>query len=387
MSGELGLSSEAEAVYRAMLTHHEDGVAALATRLRLEERSVRDALDELSRLAMLQPSADRPGRMRAVAPGVGLRVLTARRQRELAEMECRVRASQEAAARMIAEYTASSAAAVGTEILTGTDEVCDRLRELFSGARNEVTALAPGGAGAGAPLTTSLTFNEDVLRRGVRVRAVYLDSARHHDPKSRHVEGLIDLGVEVRTAPAFATRMLVVDRSTALLPLHADADADGAVLLTGRGPLTALCELVDTIWSQSRPWGEQPVPGRTGCTPREAAVLTILADGGTDDTVAQKLGVSPRTARRLAATLMERLGARSRFQAGVIAAQEGLVLGYAPAKPPEKDGLSALVSPASTTSADRPRPGHHPRVLRASVRRPARPLAPSDSAPKQGSRD
>ncbi|MFF7912187.1 hypothetical protein [Streptomyces sp. NPDC007914] len=39
--------------------------------------------------------------------------------------------------------------------------------------------------------------------------------------------------------------------------------------------------------------------------------------------MAKRLGVSPRTARRIAADLMERLEARSRFEAGVHAVQDG----------------------------------------------------------------
>ncbi|GAA3135976.1 hypothetical protein GCM10010521_22600 [Streptomyces rameus] len=37
----------------------------------------------------------------------------------------------------------------------------------------------------------------------------------------------------------------------------------------------------------------------------------------------KRLGVSPRTAHRIAADLMERLEARSRFEAGVHAVQDG----------------------------------------------------------------
>lgn len=43
----------------------------------------------------------------------------------------------------------------------------------------------------------------------------------------------------------------------------------------------------------------------------------------TDDAIAKRLGVSPRTARRVANDMMERLGARSRFQAGALAVQHG----------------------------------------------------------------
>ncbi|WP_197364098.1 response regulator transcription factor, partial [Streptomyces clavuligerus] len=60
-----------------------------------------------------------------------------------------------------------------------------------------------------------------------------------------------------------------------------------------------------------------------GLTPQQSVALHLLADGHTDDSVAKRLGVSPRTARRMANDLMERLEARSRFEAGVRAVQRG----------------------------------------------------------------
>ncbi|MCM4081122.1 helix-turn-helix domain-containing protein [Paractinoplanes hotanensis] len=53
-------------------------------------------------------------------------------------------------------------------------------------------------------------------------------------------------------------------------------------------------------------------------------MLGLLATGLTDESVAARLGVSERTVRRTMAAVMARLGARSRFQAGLIAARQGL---------------------------------------------------------------
>jgi DNA-binding CsgD family transcriptional regulator len=58
---------------------------------------------------------------------------------------------------------------------------------------------------------------------------------------------------------------------------------------------------------------------------RELELLALLAAGLTDGSVAARLGVSERTVRRTMAATMLRLGARSRFQAGLLAAHLGLV--------------------------------------------------------------
>lgn len=54
---------------------------------------------------------------------------------------------------------------------------------------------------------------------------------------------------------------------------------------------------------------------------RERETLVLLAEGLTDDGISRRTGLSVRTSRRTIAHLMDRLGARSRFQAGVEAAR------------------------------------------------------------------
>lgn len=63
---------------------------------------------------------------------------------------------------------------------------------------------------------------------------------------------------------------------------------------------------------------------------QQAEALRLLAQDHTDQAVAKRLGISPRTARRTAAEVMARLDARSRFQAGVLAAQRGHLPGPGP---------------------------------------------------------
>ncbi|WP_155354621.1 LuxR C-terminal-related transcriptional regulator [Acrocarpospora macrocephala] len=49
----------------------------------------------------------------------------------------------------------------------------------------------------------------------------------------------------------------------------------------------------------------------------------MLLEGQTDEGAARRLGLSLRTVRRSMSSLMTRLGARSRFQAGARAVQRG----------------------------------------------------------------
>ncbi|MFF7591903.1 LuxR C-terminal-related transcriptional regulator [Kitasatospora purpeofusca] len=321
----LGLDAVAESVYRAMLAHPGDGVAALAGRLSLAEPQVRTALDHLSELALLRPSAERPGSLRAVSPDVGMEILMARQQAELAAAQARIEASRAAAAQLIADYAdlRPEANTPDVEQLVGLDRIRDRLSRFSNEAREEIMTFAPDGGQRPENIEAAKPLNRALADRGVRMRTVYLDSVRNSPHTVEYVNWLAALGGQVRTVPELPTRMIVVDRATAVIPVRSDDTAAGAVVLTGQGMLTALCALFESVWAGAQPLGAVAQLDRNGLTAQERTALTLLADGHTDDAIAKRLGVSPRTARRIATDLMERLEARSRFQAGARAAQAG----------------------------------------------------------------
>ncbi|MFD3326932.1 helix-turn-helix transcriptional regulator [Streptomyces sp. NPDC058701] len=78
------------------------------------------------------------------------------------------------------------------------------------------------------------------------------------------------------------------------------------------------------------PAGPAPVP-QGALTGTEAAVIEGLAQGLTDESVARRVGVTPRTVRRHVAAVSERYGATSRLQLG-------LLLGRVPERRPVPDG-------------------------------------------------
>ncbi|MFI8344379.1 helix-turn-helix domain-containing protein [Streptomyces sp. NPDC085639] len=330
MLTELGLDARAEAVYRAMLMEPGSGVAALAVAVGVGEEEVREALDLLSELALVQPSADDSGRLRAVSPDIGMEILMARGQAELAARQQRLEASRAAAARLISEYSQLRPAArhPGVEQLIGLDAVRDRLVALTRETKEELLAFSPDATLSESALAASRPLNRTLLERGVRMRTIYLDSVRNSRPSIEHANWLTQLGGQVRTAASLPTRMLIVDRSTALIPVSDDSSA-GAVVLSGHGMLVALCALFESTWAAAQPLAEVAVLGPDGLTAQQVAAVRLLSEGHTDEAIAKRLGVSSRTARRIANELMERLGARSRFEAGVRAVQEG----WLPARP------------------------------------------------------
>jgi DNA-binding NarL/FixJ family response regulator len=59
--------------------------------------------------------------------------------------------------------------------------------------------------------------------------------------------------------------------------------------------------------------------------PTQEAILRLLAEGETDQSIARSLGITTRTVTRRIGEIYEVLGVESRFQAGVAAKELGIV--------------------------------------------------------------
>jgi DNA-binding NarL/FixJ family response regulator len=76
-------------------------------------------------------------------------------------------------------------------------------------------------------------------------------------------------------------------------------------------------------------WIRPPAPSAgsdlEGLTPREAEVLALLAEGLSNKSIAQRLGISERTAKFHVESILGKLGAENRSEAIVIAARRGMI--------------------------------------------------------------
>ncbi|MDN0194369.1 LuxR family transcriptional regulator [Streptomyces sp. S.PNR 29] len=326
----LGLDETAESVYRAMLGRPQADLADLRRHLGISDASLRAALDRLSELALVRQALDDPRCFRAVDPAVSMQVLVARQEERLAAEQQRVEQTRLAAAKLMADFAASRPRKhpADVEQLDGIDEIRDRINVLCREVQSEVMTLAPGGGQSTASMEAARPQDAELLRRGVTMRTVYLDSVRNDPPTLRYAKWLTELGGHVRTVPSLPIRLMLLDRKFAVLPTDGDNSAAGALILTGSGALIALSAFFEIVWENGRPLGA-PAGQRDGhgLTSQESEALRLLGQGFTDEAIGKRLGVSPRTARRIAADLMERLDARSRFQAGARAVARGWLTG------------------------------------------------------------
>ncbi|MEE1929024.1 LuxR C-terminal-related transcriptional regulator [Streptomyces sp. TRM 70351] len=321
MTDALGVNKWTILVYRAMALHRDWGVEKVAEDLGITAHQVRECLDELAEASLIRPSGDSFDGMLLINPSVALAP-------QLAEQETALEEFRKSIARnrhLVAELTSVWQSAQETQgigvLLKGLDAVRARLAELCEQAETELLSFIPGGAQSRQSLESSRPLDERHLARGVRMRTVYLTSVRSDRPTREYASWLQRAGGEVRIAPVLPLRMLIVDRSTAVVPLSPDDSREGALVLTARGVIAGLTALFDRVWEDAERLSAEPAhePGRL--TAQERELLRLLAAGHTDEVAARHLGTSVRTARRMVARLMELLNAHSRFEAGYKAAQ------------------------------------------------------------------
>jgi DNA-binding CsgD family transcriptional regulator/sugar-specific transcriptional regulator TrmB len=320
-----GVSPVSEAVYVAMLEYPSDGVTALAERIGLPEAAVRESLNELAKFSLLRPSSADPALVWPVAPEVGLEALLAHQQAELLQRQHRLEESRAALAVVIAEQASRRPPGSRSDVeeFLGIDAIRDQLEQLTYKTQYEVLAFAPGGAQSAQALEASKPLDEQLLGRAVNLRTVYLDSVRNDPATVSYAHWLTGLGGRVRTVPVLPLRLIIVDRSAAVVPLNPELTSAGITLFRNPGAVAAMHALFEQVWDGALPLGVPQSRDGGQLTRQDAALLRLLAQGDTDEVVARKLGVSVRTVRRIASDLMAQLGARSRFQAGVRAAEHG----------------------------------------------------------------
>src|SRR5262249_39236270 len=106
-----------------------------------------------------------------------------------------------------------------------------------------------------------------------------------------------------------------------------DGVAQTPALFACAEALTSLAiALFDQVWKLSGAFGvpsSRVADEKDAPNEQERTLLRLLSLGAKDEAAARHLGVSVRTIRRMVADLMRRLDAKSRFQAGILAAQKG----------------------------------------------------------------
>lgn len=210
------------------------------------------------------------------------------------------------------------------EVVTDRQAVAERFRQVQAGAQQEVLAFVVTDVAA---VSGEENVEEDrALERGVVYRVLAERPVLDRPGFLAAAEEIADHGGAVRAVPTLPARLLIADRTLAMVPVgDADPASAGGALLIHTGPLLdLLIELYETIWATAVPVAPAPTV-EAELEPLDARILLLFAHGLTDRAVASQLGLSLRTVQRRARALMDLAGVTSRFRLGVVAARRGWV--------------------------------------------------------------
>jgi DNA-binding CsgD family transcriptional regulator len=117
-------------------------------------------------------------------------------------------------------------------------------------------------------------------------------------------------------SPAGPVTELSVSVTPSVLPSRHLVVLEPAPARTGEGDGLGIGTDPAAVRARRRP---------TGPTPRECQVLDLLAEGATDEQIAEQLDLSPATVQTHVRNAKAKLGARTRAQAVALALRRGLI--------------------------------------------------------------
>lgn len=296
-----------------------------ARELGLRCREVDAALAALTERGLLKADVDDPARLRPVDPDLVATVVTTSLETSIRAQQAALHHIRDQFANLRGHYLDSlRRGSVGLELIPGLEEVRAALNRASAECTEEILTSQPGGKRVPSALKEALARDTEMLSRGVRMRTLYHHTARFNGPSQAYVAIASGLGAEYRTAHELFGRLIVFDRKVAFIPEQ--GEGWGAVMIREPSVVHFLCGVFEQCWTHAEPFSDAVTDGLEAVAKDiHRTIVRLLAAGLKDDTIARRLGMSLRTARKHIADIMDTLGAESRFQAGVLAGRHGLL--------------------------------------------------------------
>lgn len=320
----LGIGAAEERVYRWLLRHRNASAAEAGHALSLAPAKVQRLLDALETKGLATHSPERPRRYFPASPDVALRALIVQRQKRLEAVEAVV---DELQRDMMSGHREVQEQIV--EIITSHETEQHIFEHMFRLAHDEVLGLQKPplrDSRLDVPSELDAPAQLDAQARGVRYRTIADQEFMALPGAVDRVREELQAGEQVRVFPELPFKMIMVDRKMALVPLSLERADGPALLVKSSALLDALCLLFEFIWERSSPLSL----GHSGSLEAAAAaeqlgdealeLISLMAAGLNDKKIFMEQGVSRRTHQKRVTELMQSLNARTRFQAGWLAA-------------------------------------------------------------------
>ena len=317
----IGVDGEAERVYVRLIDTSGATLDEIARLTPMPRQRASAVCARLEALGLVSRSTGRPTRYVPASPDVAIESLVRRRSEGLE----RARLS---AISLLERYRRGMRSSTRidefVEVIAGGDAIAQRFRQLQSAVEREIRVFDK------PPYVLAPEANEpselELLRRGVVARVVYDTSALMPD-QLRNIQHLMAQGEQARTMSDVPIKLVIADRRVGLVPLRPqDPGLEGRLVVHESPLLDALIMLFDTLWERAMPLrgrvaGPSVQPQSRTIADEDRTLLMLLTAGLKDEAIAQRLGVTERTVARRMQRLFHTIGAQTRFQAGLKAAE------------------------------------------------------------------
>ncbi|MFB7368388.1 helix-turn-helix domain-containing protein [Streptomyces sp. NPDC056222] len=317
----LGLSTAESQVYQLLVGCGRSGVDRVGRRLGLRGEHLDDALRGLADKGLVTITDDRPAQLIPAPPDIAGETLLLLRMNELQSVRGVLR-------QLTKEYRTAPGTASLEEIaeIVPDETLAQRYEQIQRHARQEVLRFDT------APYLVDEDINAaelEQLTAGIHYRTVYDRAAIEEDGAQGEMRLYADAGEQARVLGKVPVKLVIVDRSAALVALRTDGGrSPGVVVQIHQGPLLdALIALFELAWASALPLEPRlsRTRGRSDLSGAEIQLLILLLSGLTDDAIARQLDIGKRTVNRRIRGLMDLAGASSRMQLGWQASERGWI--------------------------------------------------------------
>ncbi|MET9789288.1 helix-turn-helix transcriptional regulator [Streptomyces canus] len=322
-------------VYEFVLAREPATLSQVAIALRIPVADVRRALDLLRELRLLRYS-DTVGGFMAICPEaaqnelvIPLQQAVNDKRRELAGIHQRLHTLSG----IFSTLRRSRQPRDKVVLLLDSQQAAQHLADALRQCTSEVLAMQRFDGG---PRHSFQPCEVAKASNGVPFRLVCHHSARARSTTRTRVRQMIDEGARVRTTNQVFDNLVLIGDDVAFVSHQAqEEDIPSIIAVYEPTIILLLHRLYEFAWQSGTDFEAETVSYGETLTDLNAGIINLMAQGLKDEVVARRVGVGSRTFRRHISNIMDKLGASSRFQAGVAAARAGLVDG------PTDGGLEA----------------------------------------------
>jgi DNA-binding NarL/FixJ family response regulator len=318
----IGVAPPHEQAYRYLIREGRGRSAPqVASGLGVSLRVARDLLRFLESQALVTRIPGRPPSYSASPPELALESLVSQHSEKLALIRLLAKELQ----REFRDAAESSSVADLVEVIIGREQIMRYYMHLVQTVKHQFDGLTKPPY-VGDDTNHVLSAQGAGIRRGVRCRSVYESEALEEAVTLVIAERSMDLGEEARVIGGLPMKLALFDRRVGFVPLKLTEPGLGALVVHSSPLLDALIALFESIWVRAVPLQSH----RDGhpsdeLNERSRHVLQLMSAGLKDESIARATGMSRRTVQKDVTSIMSLLGARTRFQAALLARERGWV--------------------------------------------------------------